>query len=216
MAYDMARAKQILIDWKGDSYAFGVDVLGRTGEFAASLGSTALLVVADLGAGWITPTYDKVISSLTAKGVSFTAILGAGPNAPREDVYRIANEISRTGPDCVIAIGGGSTIDAAKCASVLAAYSTAQVMEHLGATPALASTVEPYFGVGTVTMKTLQPAVSAMSVVKRKRVAEASSPGDVSCVRSMPRRRSSTRASSMSKPVVSSWRPKCTASGSPT
>jgi alcohol dehydrogenase len=151
MSHHMERAKQLLIDWKGDNYAFGVNVLGRTGGFAASLGKKALVVVADLGAAWIQPVYEKVAASLDSNGVSYTSILGAGPNAPREDVYRIANEISKNKPSVIVVVGGGSTIDAAKCASVLATYTTAQVCEHLGATPALASTVEPYFGGDLVT-----------------------------------------------------------------
>ena len=145
------KAKEILTDWKGDNYAFGLDVLYRTGEYVKSFGGKALVVVADLGLSWIDGLYRKVISSLASDGVSYYAILGAGPNAPYEDVYRIANEISKAYPDSIIAIGGGSTIDAAKFASVLASYIPPQVMEHLGASYALASTVEPYFGVGNVT-----------------------------------------------------------------
>ena len=151
MAVDINRAKEILKDWKGDNYAFGTGVLDKTGEFANSLGNKALLVVADLGLDWIDGMYKKVTASLDSQGVAYTAILGAGPNAPREDVYRIANEISRTCPDSIVALGGGSTIDAAKFASVISTYSPAQAMEHLGVSHALASTVEPFFGMGNVT-----------------------------------------------------------------
>lgn len=148
---DVTQAHDILKNWKGDTYAFGTDVLDKTGEFARSLGTKALLVVADLGLDWIDEVYRKVTASLDANGVLWTAILGAGPNAPREDVYRIANEIAKNCPDSIVAVGGGSTIDAAKFASVISTYSTGQAAEHLGVSLALASTVEPYFGVGNVT-----------------------------------------------------------------
>ncbi len=148
---DINRAKSLLTDWKGDNYAFGLDVLDKTGEFAKSFGKKALLVVADLGLDWIDGVYRAVTASLDANGVKYSAILGAGPNAPREDVYRIANEISKACPDSIIAVGGGSTIDAAKFADVISTYSSSQAMEHLGASHALASTVEPYFGAGNVT-----------------------------------------------------------------
>ncbi len=148
---DINNAKALLADWKGDNYAFGLDVLNKTGEFARSFGNKTLLVVADLGLDWIDGVYRAVTASLDANGVSYSAILGAGPNAPREDVYRIANEISKACPDSIVAIGGGSTIDAAKFADVISTYSASQAMEHLGASHALASTVEPYFGVGNVT-----------------------------------------------------------------
>ena len=77
--------------------------------------------------------------------------MGAGPNAPREDVYRLALQVARSRPQILIALGGGSTIDAAKAANVLAAYSPAQVKEALQASPSAAGTVDPYFGVGNVT-----------------------------------------------------------------
>ncbi len=151
MAKDITNARTILSDWKGDDYAFGVDVLDKVGEFAASFGDNALLVVADLGAEWMEPLRAKIADALDEKGISYVSVLGAGPNAPREDVYRIANEISKVYPDTVIAIGGGSTIDAAKAASVLSTYIPDEVMEHLGSSEAHASTVEPYFGMGNVT-----------------------------------------------------------------
>ena len=151
LAKSTAKAQKIIDDWRGDRYTHGIDVLGKTGEMAKQFGRSALLVVADLGSDWVGGLYDKVSAALEWNGVSFTSVLGARPNAPREDVYRIANEIAKTRPDSVVAVGGGSTIDAAKCASVLATYSVEEVIEHLGVNKALASSVEPFFGVGNVT-----------------------------------------------------------------
>lgn len=151
MARDTSKAREIIGAWKGGDYAFGVDVLGNIGEFAASFGDNALLVIADLGVEWMEPIHRRIMEALDEKSISHVSVMGAGPNAPREDVYRIANEISKVYPDSVIAVGGGSTIDAVKAASVLSTYIPDEVMEHLGATEALASTVEPYFGMGNVT-----------------------------------------------------------------
>ncbi|MDP2982682.1 MAG: iron-containing alcohol dehydrogenase [Candidatus Latescibacter sp.] len=151
MARSTVKAQEIIKAWKGDDYAHGVGVLETTGEYACLYGERALLVVADLGQEWVETLRNKITDSLDMHGVGYTSILGAGPNAPREDVYRIANEISKVCPDSVIAIGGGSTIDAAKAASILAAYNSSEVMEYLGASEALASSIEPYFGAGNVT-----------------------------------------------------------------
>ena len=151
MARNTEKAREILVSWKGDDYAFGADVLDTIGEFASSFGDNALLVVADLDKEWMEPLHQRIMDALDERGVAYASILGAGPNAPREDVYRIANEIAKVYPDSVIAIGGGSTIDAAKAASVLSTYIPDEVMENLGASEALASTIEPYFGVGNVT-----------------------------------------------------------------
>ncbi len=151
MARSTGKAKQMIDDWKGENYAHGIGVLGRTGGYAARFGASALMVVADLEQDWVEPVRREVEASLAKAGVTSTAVLGAGPNAPREDLYRIANEISKNRPDSVVAVGGGSTIDAAKAASALAAYSVGEVMEHLDASEAEASGIEPYFGMGNVT-----------------------------------------------------------------
>lgn len=151
MARNTAKAQEILQSWKGEDYSFGTGVLESIGEYAASFGDNALLVVADLGKEWMRPLHEKVMNALDEKGVAYASILGAGPNAPREDVYRIANEIAKVYPDSVIAIGGGSTIDATKAASVISTYIPDEVMENLEASEALASTIEPYFGMDAVT-----------------------------------------------------------------
>jgi alcohol dehydrogenase class IV len=92
-----------------------------------------------------------VKSSLKAKGVFFETINGARPNAPREDVYRISLQVARAKSEVVVALGGGSTVDAAKAAAVLNTYSPEEVMEILGAGRGDADSIEPYFGTGLVT-----------------------------------------------------------------
>ena len=67
-----------------------------------------------------------------------------------EDVYRIANEITKAAPDSIIALGGGSTIDAVKASAALSAFSPEQIMRYLGADEVMNSSIEPFFGVGRV------------------------------------------------------------------
>jgi alcohol dehydrogenase len=58
--------------------------------------------------------------SLAEAGVPLAGeIKGAGPNAPREDLFRINDELKALDPDVIISFGGGSTIDATKAAEVL-------------------------------------------------------------------------------------------------
>ena len=147
----MEKARKILVEWKGNSYAFGDGALKKVGVFAKPLGRKALLAVADLGQQWVEPPRKEVVNSLKEQGVAFQTILGAAPDAPREDLYRIALQLSRSKADLIIAIGGGSTIDAAKAAAVLVTYSPEEVQKALGANEAMAGTIEPYFGVGNVT-----------------------------------------------------------------
>lgn len=132
------RAAQILKEYRGDRYAFGLHVTDKVGEFAAQFGKTALLIS---NTTYLKPVADQVEASLKKHSVKLAGdriVPDAGPNAPREDVYRIESYILHFKPDCIVVIGGGSSIDAAKAANVLAALG-----EY---TPE----IDPYFGTGMV------------------------------------------------------------------
>lgn len=144
-------ARKMLGDWKGNSYAFGYDALDRVGDYAGQYGKKALLIAADLGESWAARPLKTVTDSLQARGVEFEVIQGARPNAPREDLYRLALHVARCRPTMIIAVGGGSTIDAAKAADVLATYSPAEAKAILQVPESVASSIDPYFGVGNVT-----------------------------------------------------------------
>lgn len=145
------RARNMLSDWKGDLYSYGFEVLDRVGAYGEKYGRKALLIVAELGAPWIAGFLERITDSLKGKGLEIETILGAAPNAPREDVYRLALHVARSRPDMIIAVGGGSTIDAAKAANILTTYSPADVESTLQAPAPAAGTIDPYFGVGQVT-----------------------------------------------------------------
>lgn len=128
------QAINLLTNWKKERYAFGIGSLRKVGDFAQSEGRSCMLVVTGWGEEeWIEPFVDEIKSSLGEKGVGIVdTIRGARPNAPREDVYRIANQIGKKKPDSVIAVGGGSTVDAVKAASVLASLNSDDVETYFG------------------------------------------------------------------------------------
>jgi alcohol dehydrogenase len=114
-------AQKILSQWKGSSYVFGRGVLGEIGKMASGFGTKALVVCNTVQTK---PVADAVRASLEKAGVSLAGgkiVPGAGPNAPRSDVYRIETYILHYNPDVIIAAGGGSSIDACKAANFLAA-----------------------------------------------------------------------------------------------
>jgi len=133
------KAKNLLCEWKKERYAFGIGCLGRVGDFAGREGKSCMLCITGWGEEkWIEPFVDEIKASIEKKGVAILDIIrGARPNAPREDVFRIANQIGKKRPASIIAVGGGSTIDAVKAASILATLDP--------------DDVEPYFGMGLVT-----------------------------------------------------------------
>ena len=148
------QAQRLLSAWRGDTYVFGRGVLSGIGRLTAQFGKNALAVC--------NPGYrDKIVPILEKSGITLAGggvVPAAGPNAPREDVYRIETYILHHKPEVIIAVGGGSSIDACKAANLLAVLGG----EH---TPE----IEAYFGTGLVsealkkTGKQLYPLVAVQT-----------------------------------------------------
>ncbi|MDR1899621.1 MAG: iron-containing alcohol dehydrogenase, partial [Treponema sp.] len=114
------KSRELLSRWKGKNYVFGRGVLPELGKIAAELGKTALVVC---NTTYMKPVADAVTAILQGAGLSLAGgviVPDAGPNAPRADVYRIETYILHHRPDMIVAVGGGSTIDACKAANFLA------------------------------------------------------------------------------------------------
>ncbi|MEK7409574.1 MAG: iron-containing alcohol dehydrogenase [Acidobacteriota bacterium] len=132
---DFDKARELLRQFKGDTYLYGFGVLDRTGGIAAALGRRAALVRDSFaGAG----AFANIIQeSLSSAGLEIAGVVdGARPNAPREDLARITASLRDLEPDVSVSFGGGSTIDAVKAADVLCS---------------LGGGIDDYFGVGQVT-----------------------------------------------------------------
>jgi alcohol dehydrogenase class IV len=131
---DFDKAQALLHQFKGDSYLAGPGVLAGVGGRLTAGQRTALVRGKFAGSDGFAEVIKR---SLPKSGVELVAeIKGARPNCPREDLFRIADELKKAGPDAVISFGGGSTIDAVKAAVVLAA---------------LGGQIDDYFGTGLVT-----------------------------------------------------------------
>ena len=129
------KAKQLLREFKGDKYRFGAGVLPQVGEVVASLGGRAALVRDTFPGsdGFVQTIRDAIAGA----GVTLLGeVRGAGPNAPREDLFRIRDELIALDPDVIVSFGGGSTIDATK---------SGEVLRTLG------GSIDDYFGTGLVT-----------------------------------------------------------------
>jgi alcohol dehydrogenase len=133
------RAQELLHEFKGDSYLYGLDVLPQVGQKVAAAGKKAALIRGTFAGS---DDYVEIIyESLAESGINLAAeIKGARPNCPREDLFRIAESLRETDADVIVSFGGGSTTDAAKAAEVLRT---------------LGGDIDMYFGTGLVT-KALQ------------------------------------------------------------
>ena len=111
-------ARNLLAQFKGDSYRCGADALTQVGPIVTGFGTRAALVRGTFAQS--EEGVQTIRKSLAQEGVYLGAeIRGARPNAPKDDVIRIASQLREARPDVVISFGGGSTIDATKAASVL-------------------------------------------------------------------------------------------------
>jgi alcohol dehydrogenase class IV len=163
MADVISRARAILKEFKGDAYAFGLDVLDKIGPFAADLakragGGKKVMFVGPLQFDWFTPYKDRAFKYLADAGLEVVdAVRGAAPNAPFVDVYRIHSHIMHKRPDVMVVMDSGSSIDAVKAASMLATLGD------------ITPEIDPFFGVGKVTEvcqqtgRTIMPVLAVMT-----------------------------------------------------
>lgn len=97
---------------------FGVGSLAEVGDAVRRAGGSRALVVTDpgvLAAGWV----DRALPHLKAAGVSWHVWSGVTPNPKDTEVETGFESYLDSGCDVLVAIGGGSPIDAAKAIAVL-------------------------------------------------------------------------------------------------
>jgi alcohol dehydrogenase len=98
---------------------FGQGALAKIGEVAKGLGATKPLIVTDQGlvaAGII----DKVQAGLAAGGLRAEVFAEVTAEAPCSIIVQLRDKILAGGHDLLVGVGGGSAMDATKCAGILA------------------------------------------------------------------------------------------------
>lgn len=102
---------------------FGKDQLTHLGEEAAAFGKKVLLVY---GGGSIKRIglYDKVVDVLTKAGMTISELGGVEPNPRHTTVNKGVKICREEGIDVILAVGGGSTIDASKVMAATVAADT--------------------------------------------------------------------------------------------
>ncbi len=100
---------------------FGAGSLSRLGEMAGQYGQRALLVT---GGGSVkrSGTFERAVQSLRDAGISVFECEGVEPNPRLTSVKRGAAIARENGCDLVVALGGGSVMDAAKVMAAAVYY----------------------------------------------------------------------------------------------
>lgn len=100
---------------------FGAGSLVQLGEVVSEYGKKAMIVI---GGGSVkrTGVFDKAVESLKAEGVHYVECADVEPNPRITSVVRGAQIAKDENCDVIIALGGGSTMDAAKVIGAAAFY----------------------------------------------------------------------------------------------
>src|SRR5271157_348680 len=101
-------------------FVFGVGSLQLAGQYGRNLGGSKALVVSDPGvvaAGWA----QQVLASIERAGLACILYTRVTPNPRIDDATAGVAVYAEERCDIIIAVGGGSAIDCAKCIGLLAA-----------------------------------------------------------------------------------------------
>ena len=104
--------------WPGQVH-FGFGAAGRVGQEAAGEGARHVFVLADPGvlkAGLLSP----ITASLDAAGISYDLYDRVEPNPSTASVDAAVSAFRESGADLIVGVGGGSALDAAKAARMVA------------------------------------------------------------------------------------------------
>ncbi len=104
------------------NYVFGPNVENEVGLRCKEQGATKVLIHYGGQSAVKSGLLDRVRKSLTASGLSFIELSGVKPNPRMDLAYEGINIVKTQGIDFILAVGGGSVIDSAKCIAAGALY----------------------------------------------------------------------------------------------
>lgn len=124
-------AMKIFDNWSRTKIIFGKNKLKETGKYAKHFGNTALIVIGE-GSVKKYGYLDELINSLEAQGINHDLYEGVEPNPSKGTVEDIAKTYNEGSYDVTIALGGGSTMDAAKAALILTGTGESSINKYFG------------------------------------------------------------------------------------
>ncbi len=137
MEEKIKQARNLLEDYKGRKFSFGLGCLPDLGEFVLEYGSETFLIISQNE--WAVSLRKEVCHILEKNKIDIIAQTGtSGENTPIEDVFALADLIRSVRPKSIVCVGGGSAIDCAKAANVLSVLSSDN------------KNLEEFYGVGKV------------------------------------------------------------------
>jgi alcohol dehydrogenase class IV len=134
----MGELDRMIETWKPTRIRFGEGSIQDAGEIIRKY-SDRVLVVTGRESMKRNGVLDRITESLAKASIGYKVCEGVEPNPSKETVYRIAYHLLAGSFGCILAVGGGSAMDAAKAAGILATVRDGDL--------------DDYFGVGMVSKK---------------------------------------------------------------
>ena len=122
MAFQDKNSIEALCLYNPTKLIFGKDVYRSVGRTAKELNFHKALIVIGMGHVKKDGLLDLIIESLRSNGIDYVILEGITPNPEIGKVREGCSLITKHKCDCIIAIGGGSVIDASKGMSVVREY----------------------------------------------------------------------------------------------
>ena len=96
---------------------YGVGAINLLGERVKGFGAKKPMLIC--GPNLDPSTYEKAIASVTGAGLDYVIFKETKRDAPIEVIDQCGEIALREKADCLVGIGGGSTLDTAKAAAIL-------------------------------------------------------------------------------------------------
>lgn len=135
----MQYIEKVIQEWEPTRIHFGEGSINKVGDVVRRYADNALVVIGQ-GSVKTNGILARIKGLLGQASIRYKICEGVEPNPSKETVYRIAYHLLAGDFTCLLAVGGGSVIDAAKAAGILAKVKEGDLDE--------------YFGVGMVSKKT--------------------------------------------------------------
>lgn len=99
---------------------YGVGAIKQLGERVRGFGAKKPMLICDPN---LSPeTYEKAVNSVKAAGLDYVLFQETGHDAPIEIIDACGEIALREKADCIVGIGGGSTLDTAKATAILLSH----------------------------------------------------------------------------------------------
>ena len=112
----MQDMEKVIQEWGPTRINFGEGAINKVGDAVRRYADNALLVIGQ-GSVKATGVLDRITGLLDQASVRYKICEGVEPNPSKETVYRIAYHLLAGDFTCLLAVGGGSVIDASKAAA---------------------------------------------------------------------------------------------------